>query len=132
MRTCSICGDLTSAQSRAQRLLCRVCYDRAAQLVESEEQNMQTLPRAETVNVPTIFIEYIACADAYAVRTPYSPAASGFKTIPGRCWCSTQEINVFPAAAKHQIWRVLQEAYAGHCGVGPAGPFQVPTSEIPW
>lgn len=63
---------------------------------------------------------------AYRVKAPYSEeAAAAWRCVPGRRWDRDAKVNTVPLERRAELWSLLQAHYAGLCGIGPRGPFQV-------
>lgn len=66
------------------------------------------------------------------VKTPYKRSAPGafhnaWRSIPGRWWDGANQTNVVPVQAKRQVYALLCRFFPGSYGLGPLGPFRLPS-----
>jgi hypothetical protein len=67
------------------------------------------------------------------VTTPYRRGdAEAFKAawraIPGREYVGHRKANEVPVSSKKAVWELLKRFFPGKWGMGPKGPFRVPTA----
>lgn len=73
-----------------------------------------------------------ARGNVIAIEAPYNEeAVSAQRGIPGRMWDKQTKRNYFPLSQKAAVWRMLCKFYPGVAGIGPKGPFVVPTEPVP-
>ena len=65
-----------------------------------------------------------------ALKSPYSAeAVEALRKVPGRRWDKDGKLNTFPQSSKAALFETFKALWPGQTGIGPKGPFIIPSGE---
>ena len=87
------------------------------------------LASVATVKIAVTGEDHPHGAGRLALKSPYSEiGVNAIRAVPGRRWDAENKLNTFPESSRSALFECLKVVWPGVLGIGPKGPFMVPTT----